>query len=250
MLHPPPPEARNAPQTRKRKRESAAAEAEELVSEDKDPPVEDGTETATETSKQPSEQPEPSTPPGHVPDAMAVDGDSEGDRQEVDSLLEMTQTQLSVSGPARSPSRNSMDGELQYPGSEDIMDVDPVPEPEPEDGRKSPSPKLIVVDDDASMDVQVKAAESVEGDPKPESKEDESMSREEDDAAESASSIDAQALKSVCCSFVACLGADFEDVDVVHTSTPSTLLDQDMVRRRTGLRSISASKPRTRRAWR
>ncbi|PIL22925.1 hypothetical protein GSI_15621 [Ganoderma sinense ZZ0214-1] len=195
MLHPPPPEARNAPQTRKRKRESAAAEA-ELVSEDKDPPAEDGTETATETSKQPSEQPEPSTPPNHVPDAMAVDGDSEGDLQEVDSLLEMTQTQLSVSGPARSPSRDAMDGELQYPGSEDPMDVDSVPVPGREDGRKSSAQTPIVVDDDSSMDVQAKAAESEEGDSKPDSKEDEPMLREEDDAAESAPSTDAQALNA------------------------------------------------------
>ncbi|KAI1794794.1 hypothetical protein LXA43DRAFT_939951 [Ganoderma leucocontextum] len=194
MLHPPPPEARHTPQTRKRKRESAGAGAEELVSEDKDPPAGDSTETPTETSKQASEQPEPSTPPDPVPDAMAVDGDSEGDRQEVDSLLgEMTQTQLSVSGPARSPSVELNIGELQYPGSEDPMDVDPVPAPEPGDGRKSPLPKAIVVDDDADMDAQDKAPESMEGDSKPDSKEDEAMSHEEEDAAEPAPSTNEQA---------------------------------------------------------
>ncbi len=206
MLHPPPPEARHTPQTRKRKRDSAAAEADELVSEDKDPPAGDSTETATETSKQPSEQPEPSTPLGHVPDSMAVDGDSEGDRQEVDSLLgEMTQTQLSVSGPARSPSVDLMMGELQYPGSEEPMDVDPVHTSGRDDGRWSPSRKPIVVDDDANMDAQVKVVESVEGDSKPDSKEDESMSREGDDAAEPGPSTDeqAEALKLVvCCGFV------------------------------------------------
>ena len=203
MLHPPPPEARIAPQTRKRKRDSAAAEAEEL-SEDKDPPAGDTTETATDTSKQPSEQPDPapSTPPGHVPDAMVVDGDSEGDRQEVDSLLgEMAQTQLSVSGPARSPSADlDLDlgnGELQYPASDDRMDVDALPAPEPEleleDGRKSPAVKPIVVDDDADMDAQDKPPEPVEADSKPDSKVDEPISREaEDAAAEPGPSTDGQ----------------------------------------------------------
>ena len=128
MLHPPPPAAqpREAPQTRKRKRESIVAEGEQSSSEGKDTPEpakgEEGTTAGS--SKSSSEQPMPRSPDA-PPDVMAVDGQSE--EGQVEHLLNMTQ--LSVEDRrARSQTRDEIvdlaNGELQYPGSEDPMDVD------------------------------------------------------------------------------------------------------------------------------
>ena len=128
MLHPPPPAAqpREAPQTRKRKRESIVTEGEQSSSEGKDTPeaakAEEGTTAGS--SKSSSEQPMPRSPDA-PPDVMAVDGQSE--EGQVEHLLNMTQ--LSVEDRrARSQTRDEIvdlaDGELQYPGSEDPMDVD------------------------------------------------------------------------------------------------------------------------------
>ncbi|TBU42888.1 hypothetical protein BD309DRAFT_149109 [Dichomitus squalens] len=198
MLHPPPPEAllREAPQTRKRKRESAVTEIDELVSEDKDPPMlaDSDKEATAESSKRSSEQPEP-RPSDVLHDVMVVDGESE--EGQVESILKMTQ--LSVDdNRARSQTRDhSVDlenGELQYPGSEEPMDVDVVPNSEADEGKTFPQTRAhaepIVVEEDADMVSKDGISESVESDAKPETKHKQSAPLEENVAEELGSSVD------------------------------------------------------------
>ncbi|KAI0755308.1 hypothetical protein C8Q80DRAFT_424740 [Daedaleopsis nitida] len=84
MLHPPPLQlVVEKPQTRKRKRETAAAEGDDAALDKQDDPNAEETEDATKSSKQPSEQPTEAVP---VP--MSLDaGESEGEGQEVDAML-------------------------------------------------------------------------------------------------------------------------------------------------------------------
>ncbi|KAI0357362.1 hypothetical protein OH77DRAFT_1422202 [Trametes cingulata] len=142
ILHPPPPQARgSAPQTRKRKR-------------DEKPPT---STAATAPEEAPSESRSDTTPSEPVPDIMIVDAESEGDcdGQEVETMLRMTQSCNIAEADALQPadeakaddrSRSStrevsdLDGaELQYPGSEEPMDVDSAPGPERES--KPPDPE-------------------------------------------------------------------------------------------------------------
>ncbi|KAI0366642.1 hypothetical protein BV20DRAFT_1094672 [Pilatotrama ljubarskyi] len=135
MLHPPPPQARgSAPQTRKRKRDEKSSKSTVALAAEEVP-----NDSRSETA--------PSEP---IPDVMFVDAESEGDHdgQEVETMLRMTQScnigepdldQLVDEPKAEERSRSGtrevsdLDGvELQYPGSEEPMDVDPVPGPEKE----------------------------------------------------------------------------------------------------------------------
>ena len=168
MLHPPPPEiVVKKPQTRKRKRESDAV-AEAVVAEDQDVVADDdkgeGRAVApNETSEQPAH-------PDSVPsaDAMVVDvAESEGEGQEVDDMLRMTQS-CSIHEAENEPAAQETDKvgatiydevfdiesmELQYPASDD-MDVDPAPMTveDSEEERKPPDralpPETITVEDE------------------------------------------------------------------------------------------------------
>ena len=131
MLHPGPP--RHVPLTRKRKRDSNATEVTTVeIAEEK---------TAKEAgpSKLPQTQPE-RTSPGqaevNVPESMPVDGESEGDGQEVETMLRDETTRLrqcAISDPVseRPPQDGASpltltpaaDLHLGYP-SDDTMDID------------------------------------------------------------------------------------------------------------------------------
>ncbi|OJT12819.1 Ubiquitin-like-specific protease 2 [Trametes pubescens] len=139
MLHPPPPQARRAaPQTRKRKREEQQPEsATEAVPEEAAPeavPEEVSSESRSDTA---ASEPVAATQP------MAVDQESEGEGQEVETMLRFTQScniaEAVVEKKPEDRSRSATgdaidldDAELQYPASEEPMDVDPLPVPQKE----------------------------------------------------------------------------------------------------------------------
>ncbi|KAI0820439.1 hypothetical protein BC628DRAFT_1397444 [Trametes gibbosa] len=144
ILHRPPPEAlRSVPQTRKRKREypsstspsSAPVETEATPDDD---PAENRSDTAQSDTS---------------PDAMAVDRESEGEGREVETMLRFTQS-CNIVDPQGEPTvahknqdRRSCSGdivdisgaELQYPSSEEPMDVDIVPSQEKESRPPDPT---------------------------------------------------------------------------------------------------------------
>ena len=126
-------------QTRKRKRESAATEAEVEVEAQAEAEVEklpdepaEGKSTSKDSSKQPSEPPAPT-----LPDTMAVDGPESEGEVEVENLLHATQS-CSIGEPEGDRDHASEDKvgsttdvseeienlELQYPMSDEPMDVD------------------------------------------------------------------------------------------------------------------------------
>lgn len=134
ILHPPPPKVRGAaPQTRKRKREEQPESATETAPEEaaqEEVPTESRSDTA-------ASEPAPATQP------MAVDHESEGEGQEVESMLRFKQscsiTEAVAEKKPEDRSRSATgdfvdldDAELQYPASEEPMDVDPLPVPEKE----------------------------------------------------------------------------------------------------------------------
>ena len=154
MLHPPPPATRQAPMTRKRKRESDAKD-DSKPAEDKDRTVSDSelelefeAGPSKPDSKGTSEQPDPTQ---HDP--MPPDGTSDSDIQDVDQMLQLSQhcniSEPSIEGGARSHTASPVapldispdpeelhDMELQYPVSDDPMDVDL---PHPVDATKLPN---------------------------------------------------------------------------------------------------------------
>ena len=130
--------------TRKRKRDSEATNAESASAEDKDKTDSDSTskETSEHASEPTSEQTAKqesgrgSEPPeAHVPEHMHVDAESEGDGQEVETMLQFSQS-CTISDPsvehvaerrATPPAVREPPMELQYPESSDVeepMDVD------------------------------------------------------------------------------------------------------------------------------
>ncbi len=174
MLHPPPPEVKiSAPQTRKRKRENAAAEVEVGVEGDAEAEVApEGTKSKSkESSRQPSDPPTQS-----VPETMTVDGPESEGEVEVENLLHATQS-CSIGepegdrdapdekvGPSSSDCPDFENMELQYPTSEEPMDVDgsPAPGADVEVEKKPPDSERsepIAVDGDVAEGTEVKPAE-------------------------------------------------------------------------------------------
>lgn len=160
MLHPPPPRGA-APQTRKRKREEqqpeSSTEAAQEEAAQEDVPSESRSDTAAS---------EPAAATATQP--MVVDQESEGEGQEVETMLRFTQScNIAEAAAEKKPEDRSRsatgdvidldDAELQYPASEEPMDVDPLPGPEKEskppdtveEGSRKPSPS---VDDTATTE--------------------------------------------------------------------------------------------------
>ncbi|KAI8978855.1 hypothetical protein BD414DRAFT_120430 [Trametes punicea] len=156
ILHPPPPQTRVAPQTRKRRHdEKQRGTSPEVVAED------GISESRSDTASEP------------VPDVMIVDADSEGD-QEVETMLRFSQScniadsnarpQLSE-GKASSRSRSGTrevitldDAELQYPTFVELMDIDSVPGPEKES--KPPDAAAETSPEPSSVDQPITAEEA------------------------------------------------------------------------------------------
>lgn len=189
MLHPGPRQVlRQAPMTRKRKRDSEATNAESASAEDKDKTDSDSTskETSEHASEPTSEQTAKqesvrgSEPPeAHVPEHMHVDAESEGDGQEVETMLQFSQS-CTISDPsvehvaerrATPPAVREPPMELQYPESSDVeepMDVDSLshagPAKKPLSASKGEKPRAaeepIVIDDASQADMTLAANES------------------------------------------------------------------------------------------
>lgn len=121
-----------APQTRKRKREEQPESATETAQEEaaqEEVPIASRSDTA-------ASEPAPATQP------MTVDQGSEGEGQEVEKMLRFRESCNIAEAAEKKPEDRSRsatgdfvdldDAELQYPASEEPMDVDPLPGPEKE----------------------------------------------------------------------------------------------------------------------
>ena len=176
MLHPGPP--RHVPLTRKRKRDSNATEVTTVEIDEEKAAREAG------PSKLPQKQPE-RTLPGqaqiNVPESIPVDGESEGDGQEVETMLRDETARLSqcaISDPDHE--RHPQDGaspptltpaadlHLGYP-SDDTMDIDTppdiakmLPDLQGQPTLPSPPPEPIPVDDTPNSDTTTTARGSEE----------------------------------------------------------------------------------------
>lgn len=142
MLHPPPPQAlRPVPQTRKRKREEP-------------PPTSTATETEATADDGVAENGSDTVPSDTPPDVMTIDRESEGEGQEVETMLRFSQScnivdlegeSAAAKGPIERARSATGDGadiadvDLQYPSSEEPMDVDIVPGREKESRPPDPT---------------------------------------------------------------------------------------------------------------